>query len=124
MRTSPTSVSIATVRAIESASYIDTVFKNSQFDIAIFGAFSGPEPDRRLFQWYSSQNITGAPFSNAMDYKNAEVDALIGQASSVVDPTARKAVYSDIQKKVLADMPVIPLWEPQYLSVSAASGRT
>ena len=107
----------ATVRAIESASYIDTVFKNSQFDIAIFGAFSGPEPDRRLFQWYSSQNITGAPFSNAMDYKNAEVDALIGQASSVVDPTARKAVYSDIQKKVLADMPVIPLWEPQYLSV-------
>lgn len=69
------------------------------------------DPDQYSL-WHSTQkrsNITG--------YTNARVDKDLEDARKIVDKNVRKEKYSDFQKQLLADVPVIYLYQPstQYI---------
>jgi ABC-type transport system substrate-binding protein len=44
-------------------------------------------------------------------YSNATMDNWITQEGETVDPTARSNIFSQIQNKLAADVPYIPLWQ-------------
>ena len=44
------------------------------------------------------------------------VDELTAQAQQTVDVAGRIAIYNKIQRQIMADLPLIPLWEPVFIS--------
>lgn len=100
----------------ELSTTLQAVFRDWNFDVAVYSVFMGPEVDRRANQFYGTASINKSFFSNAMGYSNPQVDGLIQEASSVVDRRKRTEVYAKIQRLIRADMPTVPLWEDQQLS--------
>ncbi len=56
-------------------------------------------------------------FSNQGGYANAELDAIIEEASETVDPEARTALYNDFQTMVVEELPLINVAEWGFTSV-------
>jgi peptide/nickel transport system substrate-binding protein len=55
------------------------------------------------------------PLPNAMRYSDPEMDRLIDTARVENDPAKRLALYRQIQAKVRADVPVVPLYQPVFV---------
>jgi peptide/nickel transport system substrate-binding protein len=100
----------------ETSTTLDAIFKNWAFDLADYTSPMGPEPSPRLTEYYSTESITKAYFTNAEGYSNPTVDQLIKEASVTVDKNARGEIYKRIQRAIIADLPGIPLWEPLFLT--------
>ena len=77
-----------------------------------------PSPDAVLPQLFSS----GSPF-NLEGYTSPAVDAAIGAARSDPDPARRLAHFQDAERKVMADLPVLPIAQFLVHSVSAPTVR-
>jgi len=74
------------------------------YDVSfLWFSFADPDILRAIFH---SANIGGFNFAR---YKNADVDKWLDEAAASADPEARKALYSQIQIKVLEDAVTIPL---------------
>jgi peptide/nickel transport system substrate-binding protein len=100
----------------EVATILDAIFRTWDFDLAIYTAPMGPEPGTRWSTWLSTDGLTRAYFTNAPGYQNLRVDRLVRDSVAVVDRKKRTEIYHAIQKIIMADLPVIPLWEPKFLS--------
>jgi peptide/nickel transport system substrate-binding protein len=104
------------VIAAENTATLDAIFTNWDFDAAIYSMPLGPEPSLQLPAWLGEAGINHAYFSNAGGYVNAEVDALTAEAQQTVDVDERTALYAEIQQLVMADLPMVPLWEPVFIT--------
>jgi ABC-type transport system substrate-binding protein len=51
-------------------------------------------------------------------YSNPQMDQLIAQARSISDPTQRGQLYSQIQKLMVQDAPIVPVWQGQSWAVT------
>jgi ABC-type transport system substrate-binding protein len=51
-------------------------------------------------------------------YSNAQMDQLIAQARSISDPTQRNQLYGQIQKLMVQDAPIVPVWQGQSWAVT------
>lgn len=102
--------------AAEQTTTLDAIFKRWEFDLAIYSMPLGPEPALQLPAWLGTVGINNAYFSNAQGYSNATVDDLTAQAQQTVSTSAREAIYNKIQQQIMADLPLIPLWEPAFIS--------
>jgi peptide/nickel transport system substrate-binding protein len=100
----------------EVATTLDAIFRNWDFDLAIYTAPMGPEPGTRWSTWLSTDGLSRAYFTNATGYQNLRVDKLVRDSVAVTDRAKRTQIYHQIQKIIMADMPLIPLWEPKFLS--------
>ena len=78
------------------------------FDMAYVPFTMGSDPDD------SSILACGAP-SNYMRYCNGSVDALERRALAATSQSERKALYSQIEHQVAADVPVLYLFNAQYI---------
>jgi peptide/nickel transport system substrate-binding protein len=78
-----------------------------------------------LFNWTMGSIVDPSPTSvlystggdNFMRYRNPEMDALIDQGLSVVDPAARQPIYNRTQELFAEDMPALVLHYRQDLGV-------
>jgi len=87
------------VTGMEFNAFVDRYSRQKDFDVAM-GAFSaGLDPDG-----VKSQIQTGAT-QNATGYTNKRVDDLLVQGAKEQDETKRKAVYDEIQKIVMDELP-------------------
>jgi peptide/nickel transport system substrate-binding protein len=102
--------------AAEQTTTLDAIFKKWEFALAIYSMPLGPEPALQLPAWLGTVGINHAYFSNAEGYSNAMIDDLTAQAQQTVDASAREAIYSKIQRQIMVDLPLIPLWEPVFIS--------
>jgi ABC-type transport system substrate-binding protein len=66
-----------------------------------------PDPSNFLDVLFSSGQI---PANNFSYYSNPTVDKELDQAMSMEDQSQRLALYQKIQKQILADDPIVPLW--------------
>lgn len=73
-----------------------------------------PDPDGLLYILFHSKG-----FANTTKYKNEKVDSLLEQARQSYDQTKRKALYSEAQKLIAQDVPMMPL----FFSVEYAALR-
>jgi len=102
--------------AAEVSTTLDAIFKKWDFDLAVYSMPLGPEPSLQLPAWIGTPGINHAYFSNAEGYSNATVDDLTAQAQQTVSMAERSDIYKKIQQHIMADLPLIPLWEPVLLS--------
>ena len=59
----------------------------------------------------------GTHFVNSSRYSNPELDALLSAGMTTPDATKRAKIYLDIQKILANDMPVVNLFELEFLVV-------
>jgi peptide/nickel transport system substrate-binding protein len=98
--------------AAEVTTTLEAIFKKWDFDLAVYSMPLGPEPALQLPAWLGTAGINHAYFSNAEGYSNKTIDDLTAQAQQTISMAARNQIYQTIQQLVMADLPLIPLWEP------------
>ncbi|WP_456279238.1 ABC transporter substrate-binding protein [Bacillus sp. AK128] len=74
-----------------------------EFDLLLIGFTLTLDPD------VSSVYSTGSTY-NFMQYSSSEMDSLLLKGKQEADPEKRKAIYSDIQKLIIDDIPVLTLY--------------
>ena len=55
------------------------------------------------------------PLPNAMRYNDPQMDRLIDDARVEVDNAKRATLYHKIQEKMRADVPIVPLYQPEFV---------
>ncbi|MFD2238004.1 peptide ABC transporter substrate-binding protein [Aureimonas populi] len=85
----------------------------SQFDTVLVGVIfmTGSDPD--VTSRFHSEAITvrGGRGANNGQYVNPEVDALLEEGGRTFDPEARRAIYNEVQEKIRADLPLLPMFQ-------------
>lgn len=110
----------ATVQLFDRSAFIDRVYRQWDFDLALQLFTTGPDPVVGITPRYHSKQILKAPFVNAMGYANSEVDALLDAEAKEMNPARRTAMWRDIQRHLMRDLPALPLYElPSVHLVSA-----
>lgn len=91
---------------------------NWDFDMDVAAVYTYGDPTIGVARTYMSNNIRkGVIYSNTVGYVNPKVDELLRSAAVESDPTRRKALYSDFQKIVNADLPVAFLFEGPVITI-------
>lgn len=91
-------------RGLESRAY-SLALNAGDFDLMDYGPFSAVQSATSFIGRFQSSS-----FLNYSGYVNAEVDRLIELAESQVDPAARAGHYFEVERIVLRELPVIPLY--------------
>lgn len=73
-----------------------------------------PDPSIVFNFVFDSEMIGGANFAR---YRNREVDQLIGRADRSLDSAERTALYQQAQRRVMADLPTVPLFQYDWQRV-------
>lgn len=94
------------IRSIEWASFISRFIKTGDFDVVILGWGLGLDPDQFNI-WHSSQQ--GGDKFNFIGYNNPQVDKLLVQGRTELDPAKRQAIYHEFAKVLLEDSPIVYL---------------
>jgi oligopeptide transport system substrate-binding protein len=89
---------------LESRAY-SLALNAGDFDLMDYGPFSAVQSAASFIGRFQSGS-----FLNYSGYANAQVDRLIEIAESQVDPAARARYYSEVERIVLRELPVIPLY--------------
>lgn len=104
------------IEQVESGLLIDRIWKTRQFDAALYtwtlGGMSG-DPDLAP-QW----SCDGT--DNQALYCDPEVDKLIADGAREMDWEKRKAIYGQIQERLVEDQPMIFLMQPLMPHVASA----
>ncbi len=90
-----------------------TVFIKRDFDLGYASYCNGPDPEIGVRRAYDSTNIKAVLFSNGAAYKNSKVDDLFGRAVAEVDRSKRVALYAELQKILVTDLPYFWLYESE-----------
>ncbi len=88
------------------------IIQDRSYEALLFGEVLAVNPDPFSF-WHSSQKK--APGLNLAAYDSEEADKLLEEASSTLDPLKRMITYSEFQKIVMEDAPVVFLYSPLYI---------
>ena len=93
-----------TVTGMEFNAMVDRYQRLKDFDV-VMGSFSqsGIDPDAINSQYKSDGS------QNAGGYNSPRVDELLTQGANEQDEGKRKAIYNEIQKMVVDDLPVYPM---------------
>lgn len=78
------------------------------FDMTMDAVFNWGDPVIGVHRTYISENIRqGVVWSNTQNYRNSQVDDILAQAAEELDFEKRKAHYSQFQKIVAEELPVL-----------------
>ena len=78
------------------------------FDMTMDSVYNWGDPIIGVHRTYLSNNIRkGVLWSNTQNYRNNRVDELLNQAAMEMDVTKRKSLYSEFQRIVTAELPVV-----------------
>ena len=94
----------ATLRPLEWSVWLDEEGQGN-YDMYVCGWIGLVDPD----DWFYAQHYTGQIF-NFTGYSNPELDALLDQGRTELDPEARKAIYEQVQQILIDDLPYIFLF--------------
>lgn len=100
-----------TVRFVAPKDISREVLKDRKYDVLLYGAIVGSDPDQYPF-WHSSQ--VDFPGLNLSRYANRTADKLLEQARATTSDDERVTAYQKFQTILLADLPAIFLYSPSY----------
>jgi peptide/nickel transport system substrate-binding protein len=83
-----------------------------EYDALLFGQVLGADPDPYSF-WHSSQKRD--PGLNLSLFGDSDTDKLIENGRIEFDTTKRTQFYKDFQEKLLAEIPAVFLYSPDYV---------
>jgi peptide/nickel transport system substrate-binding protein len=105
---------------LDRPAFVDKVFTNWDFDLAMQQFCGGPDPDIGIASRIDSRfKDNKLPFANGMGYGNAAVDALIDAEGKMVAEADRRKAWGEIQKILMNDLPMLPLYISPNMAVAA-----
>ena len=106
------------IRAADISAFAKRVYTDREFDMCYNGHSNLFDPTVGVQRIYWSKNFKkGVPFSNASNYNNPKVDALLEGAAVEIDPVKRVAMFKEFQQIVAVELPDISLYSPLYLTI-------
>jgi peptide/nickel transport system substrate-binding protein len=85
------------------------------FDMAFNYVYQYGDPALGVARNYTLSNIAkGSPFNNVEGYTNPKVDQLFDAGAREVDPAKRRAIYDEVQKILVDDVPLAWLHEINF----------
>ncbi len=109
------------LRSQDLPSFFRRAYTEYDFDTTslYYGAFADPTQGVQRLYW-SKAIQKGVVFTNNTGYSSPEMDRLLEGAQGENDPVKRKALYLDMQRLAMTDLPVIPLMETRFLTISSS----
>jgi peptide/nickel transport system substrate-binding protein len=102
------------VNVFEMTDLNQTVIRPRKYDALFFGEVVGRELDLYAF-WHSSQR--NDPGLNISMYTNAKVDKLLEDSRVINDTDKRIAVYQQIEREILSDLPAVFVYSPDFIYI-------
>ncbi len=99
------------VRSFEFGTFFADI-KRGQYQLASMQTAEIGNPDYYFAYFHTDRIPTkkDPDATNRWRYRNAKVDELCQAGRDVLDPDQRRAIYSEVQKLVADDVPIVPLW--------------
>jgi peptide/nickel transport system substrate-binding protein len=104
--------------ANDAPGFLNGVYRDHDFDTANGWHQFRNDPAVSTTVWLRSGTPVGTPWSNQFGYQSDELDALIDAAAQELDPEKRAALYHDVQRLVMEELPVIFAIEHPFISVT------
>lgn len=108
----------------DSDTWAATVSQSNNFDLAISGWQADyPGAYAQLQPVFASDQVGNGNY-NLSKFKDPAVDAAINKATSITDPTKADAAWAKIDKQIMQQAPVVPLYyaHQAYLNGSNVTG--
>ena len=98
--------------------WLKRVYHKYDFEMNLNYFYQLSDPVLGVHRHYGTNMIRkGTHFVNSSRYSNPELDALLSAGMTTPDATKRAGIYLDIQKILANDMPVVNLFELEFLVV-------
>lgn len=98
--------------------WIKRVYGDYDFKINLNYFYQLPDPVIGVHRHYGTDQIRqGTPFVNSSRYSDKVLDDLLIAGATSANPDERVKIYHDIQNKLADDMPVMNLFEMQFITV-------
>lgn len=108
-----------TIRSQDLPAFVKRIYTERDYDFTVNGASNLFDPTVGVQRLYWSKNFKkGVPFSNATHYSNPEVDKLLEDATSEIDPARRVAQFKQFQQIVGKEVPDLNLVSPQFITIA------
>lgn len=108
----------AEVRNQDSPTYLRRVWTDNDFDINLYSASNIADPVIGVQRFYWSKSIQkGVTYSNGAGYNDPEMDKLLETAQVENDPAKRRALYEQVQRKIMTDLPNMGLVYIQWFTI-------
>ena len=98
----------------------DTVLKNTDYELLMFGNITGEANDLFSF-WHSSRRFY--PDQNLSLYQNSKTDKLLENFRKDFNGATRKERLATLSDAIAADYPAVFLYSPDYIYVSTPNLR-
>lgn len=106
------------LRSEDTATWLRRAYTDYDYDISEPFLSQGIDPVVGLNRQYlSSQIRKGVTFVNNSFYANPEIDRLLGEGRTEIDPAKRIEIYHKVQQILAEDSPLIWLVDVQYVSI-------
>lgn len=98
--------------------WLKRIYHNYDFVMNINYFYQLPDPVLGVHRHYGTDQIRkGTHFVNSSRYSNPALDKLLAAGTTEADATKRNAIYKQVQEILAQDMPVVNLFELQFLTV-------
>ncbi len=98
--------------------WLKRIYHNYDFAMNVNYFYQLPDPVLGVHRHYGTDQIRqGTHFVNSSRYSNTKLDELLAAGAQEADAEKRSAIYGDIQKILAEDMPVVNLFEMEFLTV-------
>ena len=107
------------LRSSDFPSYVRNIYSEYDFDSTSMynGAFPDPSAGIQRMYWTRAAQ-KGVPFVNPTGYSDAAVDHDFDDAQTQNDPKKRWDDYADMQRRVMTDLPTVPLMEMRFVTLA------
>lgn len=95
------------IRVLEWASFVGRFIKTGDFDVVVLGWSLSLDPDQFSI-WHSSQQAPGQ--FNFIGYNNPQVDHLLEQGRTELNPDLRMKIYHQFAQILQEDSPIVYLY--------------
>ena len=98
--------------------WLKRIYHNYDFSMNVNYFYQLPDPVLGVHRHYGTDQIRqGTHFVNSSRYSNPKLDELLSAGAQEADADKRTAIYGDIQNILANDMPVVNLFEMEFLTV-------
>lgn len=105
--------------ANDAPGFLNGVYRDHDFDTANGWHQFRSDPAVSTMVWLRSGQPAGTPWTNQFGWQSDEMDAMIDEAASELDPAKRAEMYHAIQRKEMDELPVIFAIEHPFISVTS-----
>ena len=105
-----------TLESTDPGSYTQRI-ANWDYDLNLSWLYQFGDPALGVTRNYVSSNIRKILFTNTVGYSNPEVDRIAEAAAIEIDTAKRQALYSQMQKLIVEDVPIAWLVEMEFPTI-------